>query len=537
MSGALCGSCPRQTIRHWWRSLRWLTIVTIVFFGACTLALAVRSPLGHDESVYALRGRDILQHGWSTTSGAYWRDYRAPGLPIVIAGTGRVVGVHVTTSRMVVVVFGAVTIAATWYIVTIVAGRVAGDVAAALLAVSAGFVYSASTLLADVPGAAFALLAVAVFAHDVRQGRLKWSLLLVPLLCLAAATSRFGAPFLYAAGLSTVAFVAAPRIGRERNWALAGQSLILALSVMFVTALVLFTDLVSLDGDSPAHANSALVEDNDLTVSNGLTGLWQVITPSSDGLVDLWSPAVGLLFLGGVLLACARAVSGERRVEVVALLLAAGTSAGALVVAIGQIVANYLVLTLPFWAALASLGWEWPITAVGRRLTTAVQRQTLLFFAVVALGALTLHAGIQVRSTHQSYVTTFGPIRAASIDAGSAWAPQCGLVTGYGPQVGYYSECEVVPFVAIPELRAPVEFNDLDRLLQRRVDALRSDADEALRVGVFLVETGKRQPMSEQIDGSNLILPERQFEYGADGERRRHAWVQELNGCLLGAEC
>ena len=82
-----------------------LGIVIVCYLAICISALAERSALGHDESVYALRSRD-LQGGWTNLSGNYWRDYRAPGLPLLLAAVGRVLGTYVTAARFVVVLLG-----------------------------------------------------------------------------------------------------------------------------------------------------------------------------------------------------------------------------------------------------------------------------------------------------------------------------------------------------------------------------------------------------------------------------------------------
>jgi hypothetical protein len=64
----------------------WLWIGVILFAYALAAALIVKEggPLGHDESVYALRARDFHD---GATPGPYWEDYRAPGLPWLLRHT------------------------------------------------------------------------------------------------------------------------------------------------------------------------------------------------------------------------------------------------------------------------------------------------------------------------------------------------------------------------------------------------------------------------------------------------------------------
>jgi 4-amino-4-deoxy-L-arabinose transferase-like glycosyltransferase len=186
-------------------------------------ALLIRSPLGHDESVYALRASNLLD-GWTFRSGDYWRDYRAPGLPVMLSFVGRVTGVHVSVFRFVVVALGAATIAATFAVGKMLRGWTVGVGAALAMMLTSGFLLASTTLLADVPGAAFAMIAIAAYVHDVRQGRLHTSFVIVPIACFASTLSRFGTPFMLGAGLIATAVVDAPEIVARRNVRLALQS-------------------------------------------------------------------------------------------------------------------------------------------------------------------------------------------------------------------------------------------------------------------------------------------------------------------------
>ena len=103
----------QETTDHSYRRLMVAAGIVGIVLSRCHIpALAVRSPLGHDESVYALRSRNLLE-GWTYLSGDYWRDYRAPGLPLMFSGLGRVIGVHVTTARAFVVLLGVLIVLVT----------------------------------------------------------------------------------------------------------------------------------------------------------------------------------------------------------------------------------------------------------------------------------------------------------------------------------------------------------------------------------------------------------------------------------------
>ena len=89
------------------------------------------------------------------------------------------------------------------------------------------------------PGAAFAIIAVLIYLREVDQGRLRWSYLVVPAATFASTLSRFGAPFMIAAGLVAVVVIAAPAVVRARNWRLVAESAALAVATALVVVAVI----------------------------------------------------------------------------------------------------------------------------------------------------------------------------------------------------------------------------------------------------------------------------------------------------------
>ena len=509
----------------------WVLAVALgAFFVATASGLAVRSPLGHDEAVYMVRGRELLEGDWATTYGNYWYDYRAPGLPLLVAATGRIIGIHVTPSRAIVVVLGALSIALTWYLVRVLADRLSADLTAGLLAVTGGFVLTSSTLLADVPGAAFSLGAVAMYAHDVARERLRWSLVLVPLLTFAATTARFGAPFMIAAGLLGVSIAAVPRVARRREWVLVAQAAVLGVATALTCALVVMTNFVTIGGQSPATANRELIDRNGFTVSTGLRDLREVVRPSSDAASHIWSSAVAVLFVVGIAVAVLGAAL--RRVDrgvVTGLAVAAFLSLAAIVASVGLIVPNYLALTAPYWAAFAGAGLSWPV----RNLWSAVNSRAFRAVAVVVPAAvflaLTVSVSRQVRDAHEGYVGAWEQIRAMGVAANASWDGDCVVVTSYAPQVGYYSDCWAV---------AANSGNGIDMQIERAITALDPPPRPSFEVGYAFVEGGKRQPLPEDVERSELLLPDRLFERGEPGVRRRgHVWLQRVDACVVTGSC
>jgi len=59
-----------------------LGAIGFLFALVCVWLVARGAPLGHDEAVYALKARTLSE---GTTSAFFWNDYRAPGLPMVLA--------------------------------------------------------------------------------------------------------------------------------------------------------------------------------------------------------------------------------------------------------------------------------------------------------------------------------------------------------------------------------------------------------------------------------------------------------------------
>ena len=516
------------------RALIALGIVGAVYLAICIAALAQRSALGHDESVYALRSRD-LQGGWSNLSGNYWRDYRAPGLPLLLAAVGSVIGTHVTTARFVVVLLGLTIIVATATIGARLRSWTVGVIAAAFLVVTSAFVVTTTTLLADVPGAAFSLIAIAAYLADLHRGRLRWCLLVTPAAAFAATLSRFGAPLMLAAGLLAAALVWTPHVLQTRQWRLVAESLGLAVLTGATAAFVVLTPIFSLDGVSPTEANRTLVEQNGFTGSTGLSDLRSVVNPWSDAVVHLWSKPVALVFAVGVLASVAAAVVDRSRTRIVVFGLVAGTiSALAVALSVGLVVPNYLVLTIPFWALASAAGWEWlasRLIALARPETGA--QPAVLAGATVLFVVLALATASDARSRHQGFENSGRNIRAAAVATGEALGESCVLVARFTPQAGYYSECLMAPFQEWEDIPAA---DSLARAVNTPIDRGRLGDPPYPPVAVMLVEGVNRQPDVGELLASPDLFTGEIFSAGEAGERR-HTVVQVIDPCVFDRTC
>lgn len=112
--------------------------------------------------------------------------------------------------------------------------------------------------------------------------------------------------------------------------------------------VVVLTDTFSLDGRSPATANSDLVSGNGFTFTIGIADLWNVINPRSGHMFPLWSSWTAMLFLAGVVAALISIAFDRSRAQIVVFGVLAGLiSTFAFVITVGLVVPNYLALGQP----------------------------------------------------------------------------------------------------------------------------------------------------------------------------------------------
>ena len=467
---------------------------------AAAVSLQVRSPLGHDEAIYALRARD-LDGGWSTPTDG-WADYRAPGLPLLLNGLGRIVGIHVTSSRLLVVLLGAVVILCVWLLGRVLGSGRAGAVGALLLALSSGFVFTSTTLLADVPGAAFAMPAIVVYAVEARRTRLRWSFVAVPVLTVAATVARFGAPMMIGAGLFAMALVELPAVLRRRDWIWVGQSLLLAVGVALSAAVIVLTDLVSLGGITPAEANSTLVGGKGLTAVSGLEDLWAVVFPFSGASIPLWSASVAGVYVVGAVAGIVLSLGHVPTRRLVVFGVVAGTISALLIaITVGLVVPNYLALSLPFWALTSGAGF----VRLGHLLEERVERPLrMLGAAALAVVVALLFVGTvrDARDGHRTQQLAYEALRSVSLQAAALLDGDCLVITSSTPQVGYYTGCAVERFgLWGPDVSAEEALEDA-----LRRSAVRRDRPFT-SVAVMVQERGKRQPPADQFIEGGLLGP------------------------------
>jgi hypothetical protein len=518
------------SIRPW--EVATLGALVGAFVATGLAVIATGSPLGHDEAVYSLRGRFLATGDQEL---GYWLPYRAPGLPFVLAQVGNVVGHGSAVNRAVVLGFAAVALVATWLIARRTFGRMEAIVAVALLVITGKVLTFATVVAVDPPGAAMALLAVAVFVYATTRRTIPWYLFVaLPLITMAATYLRFGAANVVLAGLGTAVVLLTPTMWRRERWKAVARVAALAMITGLGAALVLLVPQMTGSPQAPLAAQQEFGRDKGLDAWNGLLHAGNVILPSNDQ-ADFMRPLVFALFLAGLIAALLFVRIGRVSGRSVAFGLGAGIGTLTLIiVGVGLVEPQYLILVAPFIAMVAAAG----LVALGASICGALFEVPprvagaipltigAVFFAVGGLTAIDV-----VRADHDALDANFGLLRIAAQDAGDALGPDCLLITSYSPQVGWYSGCGVATFGTFTEdARYPA-------LLARRVRAGDNPA-VAERVGAVYVEGGKRQPALEVMTRPRRLFVGEPLEWGTPGAGPlRYVRIDELDACLLGEAC
>ncbi|MBK5267168.1 MAG: glycosyltransferase family 39 protein [Acidimicrobiia bacterium] len=436
-----------------------LALIGLVFALICVFLVARGAPLGHDEAVYALKARTLAQ---GTSSAYFWNDYRAPGLPIVLALIGRVVSSD-ASMRLGVVLFGGLAVLLTWLIGRTLFDQRVGLIAASGMAFSPVVVASASAVWPDLPGTAVGLAALAVLIFSSRGERVRWWVLWAAPLSVAATLVRFGAPI--PIGIGALAIVA-------WRWDAVRRSIPQVLALGFLTAIpvgaILGTSQVLGLSMSPLDAIATLNERNALPFYRGLVDYAKL------GDFLLLNPA-GVALATGLAVGVVVAIRQGRNRG--AFGLSAGIAAVTVLVLVFTLHGEYRYLTPAY-------PWLWMTAAYGlNEISLSMRKEYAVSIAGILLG-LALLSGIAdggLEVTHNK--ERFPDIRAAArlIDSVTADG-ECGVVTGYVPQVSWYSHCVTANY----------------SLGGVRITSASFPVDPTLYV--FVVQNGKRQPAKSVLD-------------------------------------
>lgn len=451
----------------WWRRPgvmpsrgEWLILLAILAaYGIVGLLLiADGAPLGHDESVYALKSRQMHSGG---TSLWYWNDYRAPGLPMVLQVTWLISGTE-PFLRASVWMFGAVGVALTWLIARTLFDTRAGLMAAAGLAMASPWLATSTSIWPDVPGAVLGLGAVAIILFATEGEQASWWLLAAAPVALLAVFVRYGA--LVPMGIGALAVM----IWRRQKVLRSLPKFAALGAVVGVGSLsILLVPSITGAATSPFSSIRTLQSDNAFPITQGIRDYVR----QADFIVGGYA---GLLLTVGLVLSILYAVR-EQRHRSAWLFVFTTTLVTAIVLAIilhGEY--RYLSPVLP----LAWIMAGWGLAEATRRFP----REPALVIGVVLAVLVPVNALGHAGSQTELLADRFEDLRVVSrtIDATHGYE-DCGIITSYIPQVAWYTECVTRRFEEVPVLTSPFFSDD--------------QADY-----VLFLTGGKRQPEGESLD-------------------------------------
>jgi 4-amino-4-deoxy-L-arabinose transferase-like glycosyltransferase len=360
--------------------------------------------------------------------------------------------------RLGVVVFGGLAILLTWLIGRTIFDQRVGLIAATGMAFSPVVIASASSVWPDLPGTAIGLAILTVLIFSVQKDTVSWWVLAAAPLSVAATLVRFGAPIPIGIGAVAIA---------TWKWKVVRRSIpqVVALGVLTAVPVAMMLRTSNLLGTSmsPLEAIARLNEGNALPFYRGLMDYakmadFLVLTPT------------GVVLVIGVVVGVVAAIRGSDRRG------SFGLSAG---IALVTILVLALTLHGEYRYLTPAYPWLWIAAGYGlAEATRSMRRDFILpalgvFLVLAVLGAI-IDGGLEVRQNKER----FPDIRTAAREVDSVTADgECGVITGYVPQVAWYSHC----------VTANYSMNAV------QLSSTSFPTDPALYV--FVVQDGKRQPV------------------------------------------
>jgi len=445
-----CG--PAFRAWEWWWMLGLLAAYGIVSLWI----LKTGGPLGHDEAVYALRARDFRA---DVDPGLYWNDFRAPGLSWILQ-LSWIFRPSPPVLRFVIVGFGVGLVVLTWLIGRYMFGRRAGLAAAMGMAMTPVMLQSSTQVWPDIPGAALGLAAIALFLFGTDGDHpSRWIILAAPLIA-GATIVRFGAPIPILVGLGVVA------VWRwDRLWGRPGPVLAAGGLSLFAVFVILTDKGITGSAVAPLDAIRARPKD-------WFEGFGDYVQMAGD---LIGTPAGMLLAVG---LVAAVLLARSNRVDRI-WLTASLTAAVVTFIPIAVLLAGEERYLSPVYP------WLWVVAGAGLVvLAETVPRNLGPIAGVAVVAALMVsgaHTGGEVNAFAKENFTQI-KIAAQKIRSDAA-GRSCGVVTGFLPQVQWYSRCTVRAF--------PRRADELPGTSIRKADA----------IYLVFVQEGKRQPSGEERDG------------------------------------
>jgi hypothetical protein len=374
--------------------------------------------------------------------------------------------------RLTVAGFGAASVALTWLIGRRLFDPKVGLAAAAGVALTPVMLAASSAVWPDIPGTALGLAAIAVLLFASEGDRVRWWALLAGPLVVLSTLFRFGAPL--PIGVAALGLAAwrwrAVRTSPGVVGVLAVLTAAVVVTILTVPA-VLGTDL------SVIEATRRLQAANDFPIYQGFVDYAQQFD------LLIVTPAGVLLILG--LLWGAAAVRTPDSAHRPAYLLTA---------LVGLVTAVALALALHGETRYLTPAYPWLWLAAGFGLVEGFRRVEAPFrnlLTAVLAGALVLGAVADGDVEMTKLMDRFWPLRAAAREIDDVTEDgQCGILTGYVPQVAWYSHC--------------ITTSIADAAVRLTYPGFPADAERFL----FLVEEGKRQPEGDLLAAYLEATPE-----------------------------
>lgn len=472
------------------RELWLLGAICVLLLALGLVLIGQGAPLGHDESVYALRAR----YWAGQAQDVAWNDYRAEGLPFLSAPL-IMVGGSEPELRAVVLVSAVVMVVLTWALARLLFDERTGIIAGALVAATPATLVYGWQIALDVPSATLGLAATLVFAGAARGERVRWWAAWAIPLAIAAVYVRYGAPLVVAAGMTGVA-VARWRVVL-RDWL---RVLVVAVGALGGMAAVLLVPSLTNSSRAPGLAFRSRQINKEI-------GAFESYADFAGVLDDVFGPVVGVLLIVGV-------VVGILRIRRLPAPSMAGMGAATLLFVVGlnfslaQMFAQYLVPLVPFISIVAAAG-------LGLLWTTRSGVTAISALLLVGIVPTWLTAKAEVDKFHEWY----GVIRHVSRELDEMTQGPCLVVTSYSPQVGWYSQCPAYGFTT------PMREGGLTR------SAVLSHAQRFVPSGtdayVMLFNNGKRQPSEEGLADLHSYARST-LEFG-DPEEGQRQWGQIMD--------
>jgi hypothetical protein len=411
----------RLPLRRW--ELPTLIGIVTVFVGVAAYLVAQGSPLIWDEAVYALRARDFVA---GDAPGAYWIAVRAPGLPLMITPL-LALGAGDQMLRLGVLALATVGVGLTWVEGRLLFGRHVAPIVAALVALTPAWLVEGWQILPDVPGATLTMACVVLFTWATQGDRVRWWVMLVPAIAVAATVVRFGAPLLIGPALTMLALIRWQVV--RRSLALVGGA---GLSTIVGILAVLLVPPLTGKSQAPLSILFGRQTPKQVPFLDRLGALGDEIPVLLGGFVG------GMILLGLVAAGIGLAKRQLPIAPVMGCVAVAVVTTVMLALGIAHHHVRYFAPVVPFLALGGASGLAWLAGVLPRRAAAALA----VVIAVSGIGVTVGNASVEATPSDRDLARM-----TAATNLGNVAIAPCVLLTN-NLNNAWYSGCESIMFPA-----------------------------------------------------------------------------------------